>query len=286
MQCRIIFKRTFGFLYCPYDKWQKAVGDNMKIFVCIKQVPDTEAKLKILPDGSGIDPAGIKWVMNPYDEFAVEEAIKIRDAHPGSQIHVITLGPKQRAVEVLRTALAMGADEAIVINAPESTDHISTSLALSKVIQAEGGGDLVLTGKLAIDDNAASISQMVAEYLSASHATVVSKVVSTAQGFDVERDVEGGAKELMSLQKPAVIAANKGLNTPRYASLPGIMKAKKKVIKEIEFSSLGIGENEAKAQFIRFTLPPDKAPAKMISGDPAQQAKTLVQLLRDEAKAL
>jgi electron transfer flavoprotein beta subunit len=129
----------------------------MKIFVCIKQVPDTEAKLKILPNGSGIDSTGIKWVMNPYDEFAVEESIKIRDAHPGSQVFVVSVGPKQRVVESLRTALAMGADEAIVINAPETLDSFCVSKALSQVIQSEGGGDLVLSGKLAIDDNAASV---------------------------------------------------------------------------------------------------------------------------------
>lgn len=258
----------------------------MKIFVCIKQVPDTEAKLKILPDGSGLDPSGIKWVMNPYDEFAVEEAIKIRDATPGSQVFVVSLGPKPRATEVLRTALAMGADEAIVIYASESTDHITTSLALSKTIQAEGGADLVLTGKLAIDDNAASVSQMVAEFLGASHATVVSKITPASSGFDIERDIEGGAKELVSLQQPAVIGANKGLNTPRYASLPGIMKAKKKIIKEVEFSSLGISDSDVRVQFVKYSLPPEKAPAKMISGDPAGQVKNLVQLLRDEAKAL
>lgn len=258
----------------------------MKIFVCIKQVPDTEAKLKILPNGSGIDSTGIKWVMNPYDEFAVEESIKIRDANPGSQVFVVSVGPKQRVVESLRTALAMGADEAIVINAPETLDSFCVSKSLSQVIQSEGGGDLILSGKLAIDDNAASVPQMLAEFLGIGHATVVSKLQVEAGQIHAERDIEGGAKEVLSLKTPGVIAANKGLNTPRYASLPGIMKAKKKVIKEIEYSSLGIAESEQRTSFVRWSLPPEKSPAKMISGDPAAQVKSLVQLLRDEAKAL
>lgn len=258
----------------------------MKIFVCIKQVPDTESKLKILADGSGIDPAGIKWVMNPYDEFAVEESIKIRDANAGSKVIVLSLGPKHRVVESLRTALAMGVDEAVVIDASAQLDHLATAQALAKTITNEGGADLVLTGKLAIDDNASSVSQMIAEFLQASHSTVVSKIGVQDGKFLVERDVEGGAKEIAELKQPAVIAANKGLNTPRYASLPGIMKAKKKVIKEVDFASLGISDSEAKAKLTKFTLPAEKPPAKLVSGDPQAQARELVRLLRDEAKAL
>ncbi len=258
----------------------------MKVFVCIKQVPDTEAKLKILPDQSGVDGAGIKWVMNPYDEFAVEEAIKFREANAGAQVFVLTLGPKPRAAEVLRTALAMGADEGILINAPESLDNFSTSRALAEVIKQEGGAHLIFTGKVAIDDNSSSVSQMLAEFLSLPHATVVSKFSKDTDGFVVERDVEGGAKELIQLSGASVIAANKGLNMPRYASLPGIMKAKKKTLKEIEFSSLGVSPAEQKIKFTALTLPPEKPPAKLIPGDSAAQVSTLVQLLRDEAKVL
>lgn len=258
----------------------------MKIFVCLKQVPDTETKIKINADASGIDTAGVKWVVNPYDEYAIEESVKLRDTMPGSQVWAITVGPKQRVVDSLRTALAMGADEGIVVNAPENLDSYATARALAEVIKAEGGGRIILTGKLAIDDNASAVSQMVAEFLSVPHSTVVSKLTASPENIVVERDVEGGAKEVAQLMLPAVVGANKGLNMPRYASLPGIMKAKKKVLKEIEFSSLQIPATDIKVKHSGFTMPPEKPAVKMISGDASAQASQLVQLLRDEAKVL
>ncbi|MBC7370462.1 MAG: electron transfer flavoprotein subunit beta/FixA family protein [Bdellovibrionaceae bacterium] len=258
----------------------------MKIFVCIKQVPDTETKIKIGPDASTIDPNGIKWVINPYDEYAIEEAVKLRDANAGSQVFVMSVGPGKRVSESLRTALAMGADEGIVVNTPENLDSYSTARALAEVIKAEGGGDVIFTGKLAIDDNASSVTQMLAEFLGAPHATVVSKFAMSPEGITVDRDIEGGAKEIISLKSPAVIGANKGLNTPRYASLPGIMKAKKKVLKEIEFASLNIPPSDLKVKYSQLSLPADKPAVKMLSGDAAAQATELVKLLRDEAKVL
>lgn len=257
----------------------------MKIFVCIKQVPDTETKIKITPDQNGIDTAGIKWVMNPYDEYAVEEAVKLRDANAGSQVWVLSAGPKARVVESLRTALAMGADEAIVINA-ENLDSFTTAKALAEVIKTEGGAGVVFSGKLAIDDNASSVGQMVAEFLNIPHTSVVSKFAFAGENITVERDVEGGSKEVVQMMAPAMVAANKGLNMPRYASLPGIMKAKKKVIKEVEFASLNIPNSDIKVKYSGFTLPAEKPPVKMLSGDGSAQVAELVKLLRDEAKVL
>jgi electron transfer flavoprotein beta subunit len=260
-------------------------GENMKLFVCLKQVPDTETKIKILPDLSGIDGAGIKWVMNPYDEFAVEEAVKFKEKNPTAQVWAITLGPKARVVDSLRTALAMGADEAIVINAPENTDALTTAKALSAAIKAEGGAHLVLSGKLAIDGNQSSVPQMVATLLDLPHTSVVSKMTATPENVVVERDVEGGAKEIVQMMVPSSISANKGLNLPRYASLPGIMKAKKKIIKELEISSLGIS-TEPKVKYSGLSLPAEKSPVKMLGGDSTAQVGELVKLLRDEAKVL
>lgn len=257
----------------------------MKIFVCIKQVPDTETKIKISADQNGIDTAGVKWVMNPYDEYAVEEAVKTRDANPGSQVWVLSVGPKSRVVDSLRTALAMGADEAILVNA-ENLDNNSTAKALAEVIKSEGGAKVIFSGKLSIDDNASSVSQMLAEYLNIPHTTVVSKFALEGENVNVERDIEGGAKEVVQMMAPAVVAANKGLNMPRYASLPGIMKAKKKVIKDIEFASLNIPTSEMKVKFTNFTLPAEKPAVKMLTGDSAVQISELVKLLRDEAKVL
>ncbi len=258
----------------------------MKIFVCLKQVPDTETKIKIRPDAAGIEAAGIKWVMNPYDEYAVEEAIKLRDANPGSQVYVATVGPKERAVEALRTALAMGADEALIVNSPEVLDAYSTAKALAELIKKEGGAEVVFTGKLSIDNNQSSVSQMLAEFLNIPHATVVSKFHYEGGKVTVDRDIEGGAKERIELPAPCLVAANKGLNMPRYASLPGIMKAKKKAIREFDLGSLGVSDSDRKVVYKQYTLPPEKPAVKLLQGDASTQATELVKLLRDEAKAL
>lgn len=258
----------------------------MKIYVCIKQVPDTETKIKINADLNSIDTASIKWVVNPYDEFAIEEAIKMKEANAGSTVTVFTVGPKKRAGEVLRTALAMGADEGVVIDAPENVDSFLTAKALAAAINKEGAFDLILTGKVAIDDNAHSVSQMLAHFLNVPHATVVSKIAKTDESFTVQRDVDGGSKEILTIKGTPVLAANKGLNMPRYASLPGIMKAKKKVLKELDLAGLGIDANAIKTKYSSYRLPAEKPAVKMLSGDASAQSAELVKLLRDEAKAL
>ncbi|MGZ6480363.1 MAG: electron transfer flavoprotein subunit beta/FixA family protein, partial [Bdellovibrionales bacterium] len=199
----------------------------MKIFVCLKQVPDTESRIQLNADKTGIVETGIKWVMNPYDEYAVEEALKVKEAKGAGSVTVVSVGPKARVSEALRTAMAMGADDAIVIDSPDQLDSFWTAKALAGAIQKEGAFDLVFGGKLAIDDNAASVPQILAECLNVPHVTVVSKLTVGAD-IQAEREIEGGAREVFAIQGPCVIAANKGLNTPRYASLPGIMKAKKK----------------------------------------------------------
>jgi len=256
----------------------------MRIFVCIKQVPDTETKIKLKPDGSGIDETGIKWVMNPYDEFAVEEAIRIKEAKGNSPVvTVISVGPKARVAETLRTALAMGADDGIVVDAPYETDAFTVGRLLAAAIKAEGSHDLILTGKVAIDDNGSSVGQYVAEFLGLPHTSVVSKLELKDDHLIAEREVEGGTREVVRLNGPCLIAANKGLNTPRYASLPGIMKAKKKPIKELSPQSIGV-DASGKIKHVNFQLPAEKPPVKMIGGDPAAQAKELANLLMNEAK--
>lgn len=258
----------------------------MKVFVCIKQVPDTETKIKLRSDSNGIDLAGVKWVMNPYDEYAVEEAIKIKESGKAANVTVFSVGPKARIVDALRTALAMGADDAVAIDAPEDMDPSATAKALAAAIKAEGESLCVLTGKLAIDDNAASVSQMLAEHLNVPHATVVSRLEINDSASVVEREVEGGSREVLQLRLPALIAANKGLNTPRYASLPGIMKAKKKPIKELSLDALGCDATDIRVRYKNFELPTEKPPVRMLSGEVSEQVKTLVRLLRDEAKVV
>lgn len=248
-------------------------------------MPDTETKIKIAADSRSLDTGGIKWVVNPYDEFAIEEAVKIKEANAGAQVHVISVGPKKRTVEAVRTALAMGADEGILVDSPENIDAGVAATALAAVIEKEGGARIILTGKLAIDDNAASVPQILAEKLKIPHVTVVSKLNISSDEATAERDVEGGAKEVIKISGPVVIAANKGLNMPRYASLPGIMKAKKKVMKEYDLSALGVTTNNQLVT-TALELPPDKPAARLLSGDVATQVKDLVRSLRDEAKVL
>ena len=257
----------------------------MRIFVCLKQVPDTETRIQVKADKSGIEEAGIKWVMNPYDEYAVEEALKIKEAKGAGTVTVISVGPKARITESLRTAMAMGADDAIVIDTNEPLDSFWTAKALAGAIQKEGAFDLIFAGKLAIDDNAASVPQILAENLNVPHVTVVSKM--TLDGaLKAEREIEGGAREVFEVQGPCVIAANKGLNTPRYASLPGIMKAKKKPLKELTLADAGVQPGQIKVRLKDFQLPPEKPAVKMIAGDAATQAKELVRLILEEAKVL
>ena len=260
----------------------------MNIFVCVKQVPDSESKIKIKADGSGIESNDIKWVLNPYDEFAVEEALKARDKMAdGSTVTAITLGPKTRANEVLRTALAMGADNAILIDQAEFLDSNEVAKALSEVIKTENFG-LIFTGKQAIDDDCSQVSQLLAQKLKIGHATVVVKFELSCDktSATVEREVEGGSREIIELKLPAVIGANKGLNTPRYASLPGIMKAKKKEIKEIAFSALGISPTDLKITYKTFQAPAARSAGKLLEGDAQAQVTNLVSLLRNEAKVI
>lgn len=254
----------------------------MNIFVCVKQVPDTETKIAVSSDGNSLTFTPGKMIINPYDEFAIEEALKIKTQVNG-QVTVVGVGAKVSVTETLRTALAMGADEAVVIDTNETLDNYNVAKALANFLKDKTPG-LILTGKVGIDDNSAAVSQMIADQLKMPHATVVSKLEIKGDTATIEREVEGGAKEINELKLPSVIAANKGLNTPRYASLPGIMKAKKKTIQEVAATSLGIGPT--KIAYSSYTLPPDRPSCKMLSGDVTAQAGEIVRLLREEAKVI
>ncbi len=256
----------------------------MNILVCLKQVPDTETKIKL--SGKSIDTSGIKWIMNPYDEFAIEESLKLKTQFAGSVVTAFSMGPKTRVVETLRTALAMGADKAYVIDGEDTLDNFVTAKALAAVAKKMGPFDIVLTGKVSIDDNSFSVGQMVAEFMGIPHATSISKATYTDKTATVEREIEGGAREVLEVNLPCLLTTNKGLNTPRYASLPGIMRAKKITIEEIALSSLELSTSDQKTIYTEYALPPDRPAVKMIAGDAGQQAKELANLLRNEAKII
>ncbi|MGE3261800.1 MAG: electron transfer flavoprotein beta subunit/FixA family protein [Bacteriovoracia bacterium] len=256
----------------------------MKVFVCIKQVPDTETKIKIGADGKSIDTAGIKWILCPYDEFAVEEAIRFKEKNAGATVTVVSAGP-DRVVDSLRTALAMGCDEAIHVSLPENSDSYLAAKSLARSIEKNGPAHIVFTGKQAIDDDAAQVHQGMAEFM---NLPAVSVVLRAAYGatIQVEREIEGGTIEKYDLPTPCVIAAQKGMNEPRYASLPNIMKAKKKEIKKMSLADLDLSESQKKIGYKALSLPPDRSACKMIAGDAAAAAKELARVLHDEAKVI
>ena len=257
----------------------------MNIYVCIKQVPDTETKIKLNADSSGIDTTGIKWIMSPYDEFAVEEALRLKEKNAGSTVTVISAGPA-RVVETIRTALAMGADNGIHIEIAENADNNMAAKALAGALKKEAKVDIVFSGKEAIDDGSAQVSQLTAEYFGMPYVTVVLGIEYGATSVKCKREIEGGAFEMVEATLPALIAAQKGLNEPRYASLPNIMKAKKKEVKSLKSGDVDVSDADQKIRYKNLQLPPPKQAGKKIAGDPAAQAKELVRLLHEEAKVV
>ncbi len=263
---------------------------GQKIYVCLKQVPDTEARFKLGEDNKSIDLQQVKWVVNPYDEYAIEEAIKIKSSFADSQIFVLTVGPKERAYEALRTALAMGADEAICIDSPSHTNlnPLDIAKALADTILAEGPlTDVVtvLAGKVSIDQGAGLVPSLLAQLLNLPLATMATKI-SWSQGMaTVTRELEGSVMETLEVGLPAMITCNKGLNTPRYPSLPGIMKAKKKIIKDVTFFVEGASPFSS-WDLSKMELPPERPQVTLLSGDTQAQVKELVKKLREESKVI
>lgn len=255
----------------------------MNIIVCLKQVPDTEAVLQV-KNGKTINEEGIKWIVNPYDEFAIEEALKLKEKITGSTVTVITLGP-HRAESSLRTGLAMGAQNAVHIETDELIDHKTTAKALATAIKQEDPG-IIFMGKQAIDDDSYLTHAYLAEYLDTPVATNVLVFNYEENKVTVEREIDEGAREKIEMQIPCIVAATKGLNEPRYPSLMGIMKAKKIPIKKLTLDNVGISEINNKIRTEKLYSLPEKPEGKVIEEEPEAAVKTLVKLLKEEAKVL
>lgn len=259
----------------------------MKSLVCLKQVPDTETQIKVNAQGTGIVTDGIKYVINPYDEFSVEEALRLKEKFKAGEVIVLGIGP-DRCTESIRTALAMGADRGVHVNddAVNQGDPYVIAQTLAAVAR-QGQYDVIFCGHRAIDDDFGQAGAMLAEFLGLPQITLVTKVEIGAdkKSAVIERDVEGG-KEVVEVSLPCVITSQKGLNEPRYASLPGIMKAKKKPIDKKTVADLGINV-ESKLQSRAYTMPPERTAGKKFEGmEPADAAKAVVQALRNEAKVI
>jgi len=258
----------------------------MKIGVLIKQVPDTETKIKINSGATGIEADGIKYVINPYDEYAVEEALKTKEKLGAGEVVLVSLGPA-RCVEAIRTGLAMGADRGIhVDDGGLPLDSFVTARILVNAVKNENF-DLIFCGKQAIDDDSAQVVQMAAELLNLPQVMVIEKfdLREDKKGAVVHRRVGGGAKEVYDVDFPAVFGCEKGLNTPRYASLPGIMKAKTKPLATLKASDL-MGDAKPRTVNVNYRLPPERKAGKILQGEPEQVVKELVKLLREEAKVI
>jgi len=260
----------------------------VKIVVCVEQVPDTETRVKVAASGNAISEPDVQtWIVSPYDEFAIEEALRIKEAK-GGEVVVVSAGP-ERAQQALRTALAMGADAAVHVKdaALDAADTLGTARALAAAIKTLGAVDLVLCGQQGVGGDHSQVPGMLAELLDLPQVTVAVKIAVGEGEATVEREIEG-ARESWATSLPAVISAQKGLNEPRYASLKGIMAAKKKPLQVMDLKALGLdaGAVAARARVVRLELPRPRPPVRMVEGDPATQAKELVRLLHEEAKVI
>jgi electron transfer flavoprotein beta subunit len=250
----------------------------MKIAVCVSHVPDTATKVKIGEDGKTIDPNGVTYVINPYDEIAIEEALKTKEKlGDDSEVIIMTVGI-DKSKETIRKALAMGADKGVLLKDENHKDSFSIAKVLAEEIKAQGC-ELVFCGKQSVDYDNSITGQLIAEMLDYSCITVVVDLTIDGNKITAEREIEGG-REIVESELPAVITTQKGLNEPRYASLKGIMAAKKKTIEEKPAA-----DSENLTEVLKMHLPPPKQPGRIVGTD-SSAVPELVKLLREEAKVL
>lgn len=256
----------------------------VNIYVLLKRTFDTEEKISLL--NGKINEEGAEFIINPYDEYAVEEALKVRETH-GGEVTVVTVG-NEEAEKQLRTALAMGADQAILINVEdlEDGDPYTTAKIISEYLK-DKEADLIFAGNVTIDGGSGQVGPRVAEILNIPYITTITNLEISGDQVTVIRDVEGDSETIQSTM-PLLVTAQQGLNEPRYPSLPGIMKAKKKPLVELELDDLDLEEDEveAKTKTIEIFLPAKKEAGKVLTGELNEQVSELLQLLRNEAKVI
>ncbi|MCB9030546.1 MAG: electron transfer flavoprotein subunit beta/FixA family protein [Deltaproteobacteria bacterium] len=249
----------------------------MKILVPVKRVPDYEAKIKVNADGTGIQTADIKWIVNPFDEIAVEEALKLKEAGKATEVIVVGIGPDD-SVQQLRYAMAMGADSGIIVKTDQGVDSDVASRVLAEIFK-KGDYGLIIMGKQSIDSDANQTAQLLAARLGLAQACFASKLELGDGTATVTREVDGGL-ETITVPTPCIVSTDLRLNEPRYAPLPGIMKAKKKPLEEIAIADLGV-DTTPKIKVLRMTPPPTRA-----AGRKVESVEALVKALKDEAKVI
>jgi len=262
----------------------------VNIGVLLKQVPDTETKVRIAADGSGIEEGEVKWIISPYDELAVEEAIKLKEAGHGTEVVVFSLGPA-RCLDAARTALAMGADRAVILDDDgfSGSDAWGTARALAAALEKEEIG-IAFAGGQAIDADQGQVPQATAQVLGWPSAAWINGFEFNGDSATVRRPVGGGNVEVVKISVPCILTCGKGLNEPRYASLPGIMKAKRKPVAKHSPADLGldgsVGADANVVQLTDFSLPPGRPAGRILEGELSDQVAELVRALREDAKVL
>ncbi|TVQ86486.1 MAG: electron transfer flavoprotein subunit beta/FixA family protein [Deltaproteobacteria bacterium] len=260
----------------------------MKIGVCVKVAPDTDTRIKISGDGAGIEESGIKWIVSPYDSFGIEEAVQTQEAQ-GGEVILFSAGPKDWQTQLRAGGLAVGAERAVIVDDPAlaGTDPLGIARVLAAGIASEGC-ELVFTGKQAIDDDNVQVPAMVAELLGWPHVSFVTDFSTDGSTFTATRNVGGGTQEVVTGSLPVVITAERGLNTPRYAKLPAIMKAKRKKVDVKSLGDLDLSADDITpaVQLTNFSLPPERPAGRKLEGDVDTMVQELVRLLREEAKVI
>ena len=257
----------------------------MKIMVLLKRTPDTEAKIKLTADHKAIDSSELQYILNPYDEFAIEEALQTKDKVAGSEVIACSHGGEV-CREIVVKALAMGADRGIIATDDCPRDPLTISKILAKIVEREQV-ELVFCGKQGIDDDNMLVGVMVAELLGWPHVNVVNNFELTDRVAQIEREVEGGQIEVYEAPLPILIGANKALNSPRYVSLPGIMKAKRKPLTTVAVSELGLELTDPQSEVVAYRYPPEKPTGKVFKDKPVgEMVAEVVKLLRNEAKVI
>jgi len=255
----------------------------MKIYVCVKHVPDTAANIKVVGK-AGFDDS-VKFVVNPYDEYALEEAVKTAQ-QTGGEVVVVTVG-KESALNSIRSALAVGADRGILVKTTQQyLDSATTSQALKKAIEQDGQPALIFTGKQSVDGEGMQTHYRLAAAFDMPMANdVVSFSIDNGK-VTVECEADGGAREVVEMPIPCVIGANKGLNEPRYPKLPDILKAKKKEVKQIDIDDLQVILSDSASELVALEPVPERGQARMLQGSTREKVTELVQRLKDEDKVL
>lgn len=256
----------------------------MQIYVCVKHVPDMAANIQIVGD-DGFDDAGCKFIANPYDEYAIEQAVQLVEKD-GGEVVVVTVG-KAAAVSTIRAVMAMGAHRGILVTVDSQfVDSLTTAQALKAAIEKDGQPDIIFTGKGAVDTEGFQTPYRLAAAMNLPVVNEINKFELGDGKAVVEHEIGGGAREVIEVSLPCILGTTKGLNEPRYPKFPDIMKAKKKKIDEISLADLGVSGDGALSELVKMEKVPERSGAKMLDGDIRQAVENLVGILKEEEKVI